>query len=186
MSETAKKMATYEDLYTIPENTVGEIIDGELFVTPRPSVGHNHAASVLGGEVAGPYHLGRGGPGGWVILDEQEVMLGQHLLVPDLSGWRRERFPEKPSENWISIAPDWLCEVLSPSTARIDKVRKMPFYAQFGVPHLWFLDPIARTLEVFRLESSRWVLLAAFADSDSVCAEPFTEIEICLGDLWLG
>lgn len=185
MSQAAGKIATYEDLYTIPENMVGEIIDGELLVTPRPSVRHNHAASVLGGEVAGPYHLGRGGPGGWIILDEQEIMLGQHLLVPDMSGWRRERFPEKISDNWISVAPDWVCEVLSPGTIRIDKVRKMPLYGQYGVPHLWFMDPVARTLEVFGLESSRWVLMAVFSDEDRVRAEPFTEIEISLGDLWL-
>jgi Uma2 family endonuclease len=126
MADPAKKRATYEDLFGIPENAVGEIIDGELVFTPRPTARHTLAASVLGGEVMAPYHLGRGGPGGWIILDETEILLGDHLLVPDLAGWRRERFPGLPRENWIAVSPDWVCEILSPSTARLDKVHKMP------------------------------------------------------------
>jgi Uma2 family endonuclease len=185
MSEPAKKRATYEDLFSIPENAVGEIIDGELFVSPRPKARHSHAASVLGGEVLPPYHLGRGGPGGWVILHETEILLGENLLVPDLAGWRRERFPGEPEENWIAVSPDWVCEILSPSTARLDKVRKMPIYAQYEVPYLWLVDPAAKTLDVFALAAGRWMLLAAFAEDDTVRADPFAEIEINLKELWL-
>ena len=185
MAEPARRKATYEDLYTIPENATGEIIDGELVVTPRPSARHTLTASVLGSEIGPPYHLGRGGPGGWIILDETEIMLGEHLLVPDLAGWRKERFPGLPKDNWISVAPDWVCEILSPSTARLDKVRKMPIYAQHQVPWLWLIDPASRTLEVFALASGKWMLLAAFAEDDQVRAEPFADIEIELKNLWL-
>lgn len=185
MSEPAKKLAAYSDLYTIPENMVGEIVDGELFATPRPSARHTHAASVLGSEIGPPYHLGRGGPGGWIILDETEIMFGEHLLVPDLAGWKRERFPGVPKDNWISVAPDWVCEILSPATARLDKVRKMPIYARHEVPYLWLIDPAARILDVFGLQLGRWLLFATFAEDDKVRADPFAEVEIELKNLWL-
>ncbi len=186
MGEPAKKPATYEDLHDLPENVTGEIVGGELFATPRPSSRHTHAASVLGIEVGPAYHFGRGGPGGWVILDETEILLGENLLVPDLAGWKRERFPGVPKENWISVSPDWVCEVLSPRTARLDKVRKMPVYARYAVPHLWLVDPAARTLDVFTLSDGKWVLSASFAEDDRVRAEPFAEIEFELSNLWLG
>lgn len=185
MGEPAKKPATYEDLYTLPENVTGEIVDGELFATPRPSSWHTHAASVLGIEVGPAYHLGRGGPGGWVILHETEILLGENLLVPDLAGWKRERFPGAPKENWISVSPDWVCEVLSPRTARLDKVRKMPVCARHAVPHLWLVDPAARTLDVFTLFDGKWLLGASFAEDDTVRAEPFAEIAFDLKNLWL-
>jgi Uma2 family endonuclease len=136
---------------------------------------------VLGSEILPPYQLGRGGgPGGWIIIDEPEISLGG-----DLAGWRRERFPASEETNWISVCPDWVCEVLSPKTVSVDKVRKMPLYAQHGIAHLWLVDPAARTLDIFRLESSRWVLLKTFVDHDKVRAEPFQEVEIELGNLWL-
>jgi len=183
--ELAKQKATYQDLYSIPDNMVGEIIDGELVVTPRPSVRHAHATSILGNEIGPPYHLGRGGPGGWIILFEVEIMLGEELLVPDLAGWKKERFPGLPKDNWISVSPDWVCEILSASTARIDKVKKMPIYARHGVPHFWLIDPVTKTLEVFRLQAGNWLLLAAFADDDKVRIEPFQEVTIELNNLWL-
>ncbi len=131
MSEPAGKRAVYEDLFGIPENMTGEIIDGELIVTPRPSRKHVYAASSLGNLVGPPYHFGRGGgPGGWIILDEPEIELGENILVPDLAGWRRERFPLSEETNWISVVPDWVCEILSPSTIRVDKVKKMGLYAR--------------------------------------------------------
>jgi Uma2 family endonuclease len=185
LAEAVTKKVTYDDLYSIPENMIGEIIAGEIVTTPRPSARHTYASSALGHEVGPPYQLGRGGPGGWVILDETEILLGENLLVPDFAGWRRERFPGLPAENWISVVPDWICEVLSPFTARPDRVRKMPIYAEHGVQHLWLIDPVAKTLEVFRLESGRWVLLSVFAENDSVRAEPFHDIEIELGNLWI-
>lgn len=112
-------------------------------------------------------------------------MLGEELLVPDLAGWKKERFPGLPKDNWISVSPDWVCEILSPCTARIDKVKKMPIYARHGVPHFWLIDPVTKTLEVFRLQAGNWLLLAAFADDDKVRIEPFQEVTIELNNLWL-
>jgi Uma2 family endonuclease len=186
MSEPARKGATYDDLHHIPENMTGEIIGGELLVTPRPSFEQAHAESVLGSELLPPYEFGRGGgPGGWIILLEPEIWLGEHVLVPDLAGWKRERLWGLPKTEWRSVPPDWVCEIVSPSTARTDKVRKMPVYAQQAVPHLWLVDPANRTLDVFKLESGKWTLLASFVENDGVRAEPFQEIAIELGNLWL-
>jgi Uma2 family endonuclease len=186
MTEAAKKSVTYEDLYTIPENMTGEIINGELLVTPRPSRDHAYTTSALGLGVGPAYQFGQGGgPGGWIILDEPEISLGDNILVPDLAGWRRERFPTAEDHNWISAVADWVCEVLSPGTLRKDKVIKMPIYGQHGVPYLWLIDPLARTLDVFQLESGKWVVAGCFADDDKVRAEPFHEVEIDLAGLWL-
>jgi Uma2 family endonuclease len=186
MAELAKKKASYEDLYNIPENMTGEIINGELFVHPRPARKHIYAASVLDKEIGVSYQFGRGGgPGGWIILVEPEIGLDEDILVPDLGGWRRERFPASENTNWISVAPDWVCEILSPSTVQVDKIRKMPIYAKNGVEHIWLIDPTVRTMDVFRLESGRWFLLGSFAENDKVRAEPFQEVEIELGSLWL-
>jgi len=186
MSQPATKRAVYEDLYKIPENSIGEIIDGELIVTPRPSRRHVIAASYLGSEVIPPYCRGRGGgPGGWIILIEPEIGLGESILVPDLAGWKRERFPDAEVTNWISAVPDWVCEVLSPNTARNDRIKKMRVYARHEVPYAWLLDPFLLTLEIFRLESGRWLLLDSFSEDDKVRAEPFQDVEIDLGGLWL-
>jgi Uma2 family endonuclease len=186
MAEPAKKKAVYEDLFGLPENMTGEIINGELIVTPRPSRKHALAATVLGAKVTAPYYLAEGGgPGGWIILIEPEIRFGEDLLVPDLAGWRKERFPLSEETNWISVAPDWACEITSPHTAGIDKVEKMAVYGRYGVPYVWLLDPLARTLEAFGLESGRWVVLGFHAGRDRVRAEPFKEVEIDLGWLWL-
>ena len=186
MSEPAKKKAVYDDLYSIPENMTGEIINGELIATPRPSQKHVHTASTLDKKIGSPYQLGEGGgPGGRVILVEPEVKLGDDVVVPDLAGWKKERYPRTGETNWISITPDWVCEVLSPGPMRLDRVKKMPLYGQYGVPHFWLIDPVAKTLEVFRLESGRWSLLGAFSEDEKVRVEPFQEIEIDLSVLWL-
>jgi len=186
MGEPAKKEATYEDLYSVPESMTGEIINGELVVTPRPSRRHTSAASSLGFKIGPPYQFGEGGgPGGWIIIIEPEIGLGKNVLVPDLTGWKRERFPVEEPHSWISAAPDWVCEILSISTAKTDKTDKMPIYAQYGVSHLWLFDPLAKTLDVFRLESGNWVVVGLYAEKDKVRAEPFPEVEIDLNDLWL-
>jgi Uma2 family endonuclease len=190
MLEPAKTRATYEDLYGIPENAIGEIIDGELVVTPRPSPEHAHASSVLGAEIGPAYALGRGGgPGGWIILDEPEVMFATRgaPLVPDLAGWRKERFARSEEHNWIDVIPEWICEVLSPGTAKKDRFAKMAIYRESAeVKHVWLVDPLHKTLEVFgREESGAWVALSFFADDETVCAEPFPEAEFALTGLWL-
>lgn len=184
MAETAKKPAAYEDLQNIPDHLIGEIIAGEIVATPRPSPRHSHAVSALDARIGPPYRFGEGGPEDWIILYEPEISFGDHLLVPDLAGWRRIRLTSPPETNFISTIPDWICEVLSPATFRIDRVKKMPIYAEFGVPFLWLVDPIARTLEVFRLESGRWSLLSSHADDEKIRVEPFLDIEIPLAMLW--
>ena len=115
---------------------------------------------------------------------EPELHLGQDILVPDLAGWRRERLPALPAEPFISLAPDWVCEVLSPSTAKMDRVEKLPVYARESVRHVWLLDPIQRMLEVFRMDEGRYTLLGAYKDDDVVTAEPFEVFALELAVLW--
>jgi len=186
MSEAAKKQATYEDLYDIPENMTGEIIDGELVATPRPARRHVHAASVLGSAVGPSYQFGRGGPGGWIIYDEPEIHFDEkNIIVPDLAGWRKERLTTLPGEHRFVVPPDWVCEILSPRTASKDRIKKMRTFARHEVPYAWLIDPVLMTLEVFKLETGRWFLADAFAGNEKVRAEPFQEIELELGLLWL-
>ncbi len=173
-----------------PPGMVAEILDGELHLSPRPARPHARVASALGGILIPPFWLGRGGPGGWIILDEPEVHLGPRpdKLVPDLAGWTRERLPDaaggEGTPAHYDLAPDWACEVLSERTWRRDKGSKMRIYAREGVRHLWHVDPITRTLDIFRLEGGDWLLVRAFAGREGVRAEPFEAIELELALLW--
>ena len=176
--------ATYDDLVQVPDHLVAEIVDGELWTSPRPSPRHGVAASLLVGEVVGPYHRGKGGPGGWWILAEPELHLGADVLVPDIAGWQCERMPRLPETAYFPIVPDWVCEVLSLSTALLDRTRKLRIYAREGVRHAWLVDPVARTLEVLRLEGGRWTVVATHGASEVVRVEPFDAIEMELGALW--
>ena len=180
----AQRPAIYEDLLKVPDHLVAEILDGDLHTTPRPTPRHASASSRLGGSLGPPFDFGRGGPGGWRILDEPELHLGPDILVPDLAGWRRERLPMLPEEAYFSVPPDWICEVVSPSTALIDRTKKLRIYAREHVGHAWLVDPIARTLEVLRLENERWTIIATAAQTDTIRAEPFDAIEIELSLLW--
>ena len=184
MSGAVPKEACYEDLLALPENLVGEIISGQLYTHPRPAPKHAAAYSALGGNLWNPFQRGSGGPGGWWILDEPEIHLSGDILVPDLAGWRRERMPELPDSAWFELAPDWVCEILSPATARIDRVVKMPLYARENVQHLWLVDPGLKTLEVYQLMEGRWSLMASLKDDDPVCQPPFDAIEFSLDGLW--
>lgn len=187
MKKPPKKPATYEDLVALPETMVGEIIDGELIASPRPAFGHARVASVLGAELGGPFDRGRGGPGGWWILDEVELHLGRDVLVPDIAGWRRSKMtnPPAPTEPFVTVAPDWICEVLSASTETIDRARKLHIYAREQVAHAWLINPLSKTLEVMRLEKGKWVLQGVFCEAEKVRAEPFEAIELELAALWL-
>jgi Uma2 family endonuclease len=176
--------ATYEDLMKVPDIMVAEIVDGELHASPRPAPRHANTGAVVGGRIVQPYHEGRGGPGGWWILYEPELHLGNDVLVPDWAGWRRARMPRLPETAYFPLAPDWVCEILSPSTARLDRANKLAIYAREQVAHAWLIDPLARTLEVLRLEARRWTILATHAGADVVRAEPFVEIEMELTTLW--
>jgi Uma2 family endonuclease len=183
-----KRKATYDDVLAAPETKVAEIIDGELILSPRPAHPHARASSVLGAELLGEFDREAGTPlraGGWWILDEPELHLRSDVVVPDLAGWRRERAP-RGDVPWFDVAPDWLCETLSPSTAGIDRGRKLGIYARACVPHLWLLDPVARTLEVLRRsDDGLYVLAAVHTGEDKARAEPFDAIELDLARLWL-
>ena len=176
--------ATYQDVLDAPAHQVAEIINGTLHTHPRPAPARTLASSALGNDLGNPFQFGRGGPGGWWILDEPELHLGDEILVPDLAGWRRERMPELPDTAYFTLAPDWACEVLSASTRRVDLQEKRPAYAREGVAYLWLVDPTDRTLEAFELREGEWVLIACAKDDEPVSIRPFDAITFSLGDLW--
>jgi Uma2 family endonuclease len=179
------KPATYADIEALPPHVVGEILFGVLHTHPRPAPRHGVASFALGEEIGGPFQKRRGGgPGGWIFMDEPELHLGPHTVVPDLAGWRRERLPKLPDTAYIETPPDWLCEVLSPSTQQADRTDKLAIYAAFGVRHCWYVDPIARTMEVFALQGDKWLLAATFKDADPVTAPPFEVHTFPLDVLW--
>jgi Uma2 family endonuclease len=182
--DRTRRPATYDDLLTVPSHRVAEILDGDLYVSPRPAPRHADASSGLGGALRGPFDRGRGGPGGWRILDEPELHLAADVVVPDLAGWRRVRMPAWPEQAYFETAPDWACEVLSPSTASMDRVKKLAIYAREQVAHVWLVDPLVRTVEILRLENGRWTFAAILANLDVARAEPFEAIELDLSLLW--
>ena len=178
------RRATYQDVLDAPAHRVAEIVDGTLYTHPRPAPPHAVASSYLGDELVGPFGKGRGGPGGWWIIDEPELHLGEDIVVPDLAGWRRERMAQLPDTAYFALAPDWVCEVLSASTRRLDLHGKRPVYAREAVRHLWLVDPTDRTLEAFELRDGEWVLIASAKDDDPVGVPPFDAVTFSLGDLW--
>jgi len=184
MGSPAKGRATYEDLLEVPPHRVAEIVDGDLHVSPRPASRHALAKSVLGFDLASRFDLGRGGPGHWWLLHEPELHFRDDVLVPDLAGWRRERMPEFPDTAAFTLAPDWVCEVVSPITERLDRAKKMPVYAREGVAFLWVVNPAARTLEGYRLSEGRWLLLGTHEGAAQVRAEPFEAVELDLAPVW--
>ena len=176
----------YQQLLALPEGVVGEILDGQLHVHPRPSGPHGFAASSLGYDLIGPFQRGRGGPGGWWIIDEPELhfVRDTEIDVPDLAGWRRERMPLLPRGHRYTVVPDWVCEVLSSSTESVDREIKMPIYAQFGVAYTWLLDPRAHTLEAYALEAGRWREIGHFKEAQAVSVAPFDAVTLHLDELW--
>ena len=184
MADAARKIATYQDVLSAPPHMVAEIVDGDLILSPRPASRHGAAASALSDELGPPFKRGRGGPGGWLIVYEPELHFGDNVLVPDLAGWRRERMALLPDAPFLTMVPDWICEVLSPGSARFDRKKKMPLYGHEGVRNAWLVDPVERTLEVYRLVDAHWSLLATYSDDERVRAEPFDAIELELGVLW--
>ena len=185
--DPARRRATYEDLLQVSDLLIAEIVDGELITSPRPAFPHARATVVIGQDLS-PFDRrpgSPGGPGGWWILFEPELHLGSDVIVPDLAGWRRERMPVLENVTYCEQAPDWVCEVVSPSTGRLDRVRKMPIYAREQVDNLWLVDPLLRTLEVYRLEGQRWVVASTHGGTDSVRAEPFAAVELDMSRWWL-
>lgn len=182
--QPARRVATYADIVALPENLVGEILDDELHVQPRPAGPHALAEGGVTADLTNPFQRGRGGPGGWWILVEPELHLGRHVIVPDLAGWRRERMPLIPQDHRFTVAPDWVCEILSPSTARKDRIKKMRIYAEQAVAHCWLLDPLVRTLEAFTLRDGHWQLDASFEDDERVRTPPFDAVELEMSLWW--
>lgn len=183
----APRRATFEDLEGVPENLVGEILDGELIVSPRPAARHALAGTAIGSVLFDRFNGPPGSPaspGGWCILFEPELHLDDDALIPDVAGWRRERMPSLPDVTAFTLAPDWVCEVASPNTTAIDRARKMPIYARQGVGHLWIVDPIVQTLEVYRLVAGAWVVVSTFTGDALVRPDPFAAVELDLRRWW--
>lgn len=176
----------YEQLEALPEGLTGEILDGQLYAHPRPSLPHGLVVTSLADELVSPFQKGRNGPGGWWIIAEPELHFIQdtEVDVPDLAGWRRERMPLLPQGHRCTVVPDWVCEILSKSTASIDREIKMPIYARFGVAYAWLVDPLARTLEACALTDGAWREIGRFAGTQQVSVPPFEAVTINLGDLW--
>ena len=185
--EVQEGKATYQDVIDAPENMVAELIDGELHLMSRPSPEHGEAGSMLGGLLVPPFRRGVGGPGGWRIHYEPELHLEieSRVLVPDWAGWKRETMLKLPKTKYFTVMPDWVCEILSPSTSKMDVEVKMPLYAQADIGHLWLVDPLAKTLQAFELQGSKWAPIADLKDSDTVSVPPFDAISFDLSELWL-
>lgn len=180
----SRRPATVRDLDDLPEDVVGQIVDGELIVHPRPDHPHVLAATNLTWALVGPFSQGLNGPGGWIILAEPRILFAEQLLIPDLAGWRRDRFVA-PRKGPYTLSPDWVCEILSPSTAGFDRGTKLPLFRQAGVEHAWIVDPVGRTLEVLRRHEESWLIAATYQNQDKVRAEPFAAVEIDLSLLWM-
>jgi Uma2 family endonuclease len=188
MASPQRKLATYADLLALPEDVRAEVLGGDVVVTPAPLPRHASVQRAAGRFLGGPFHDddGRGGPGGWWIFPEADVALSPHDIVrPDLAGWRRERLPRPGSVRPIEVVPDWVCEVLSPSTAARDRVTKRRLYAQAGVPFYWLIDPELRALEALALRDGAWVELGVFDDTATARIAPFDAIELEVGRLFL-
>ena len=184
MAPTSHRKASYQDVLDAPPNKVAEVIAGTLHMQPRPAFPHAIASSRIGGLIGPPFDFGSNGPGGWWIVFEPELHLEEDIIVPDLAGWRRETLPGPPSGAYSSTAPDWTCEVLSPSTRKVDIGPKRDIYAREGVSHLWFIDPDTRTLEAFMLQDGQWLLIASLTDDAMVSVPPFDAISFPLALLW--
>jgi Uma2 family endonuclease len=174
----------YAELEALPAHVTGQIVNGVLYSHPRPATEHGIASTELSAELSNPFRRGRGGPGGWVFIVEEELHLGDDVLVPDISGWRVGRLPSKKDTSYTVVPPDWICEVASPSTRRLDRLEKLPIYARNGVSHCWYVDPIEKTLEVFILADGTYKLGPTFTDNAPVSAPPFESHTFDLGILW--
>jgi Uma2 family endonuclease len=185
MSQPAPDRATYADIVALPEGVVGELIGGALYTQPRPAGPPCLVASGLGIDLGGPFDRGRGGPGGWFIVDEPELHFDEDVLVPDLAGWRVERLPaDARTQAFFTIPPDWIAEVASPSTTQKDRLLKVPIYAARGVKHLWLVEPVDCRIEAYALENARWVWIGTWADDGAAAIPPFDAVPLDLTRLW--
>jgi len=184
--QPAETASLYDRLQALPEGLTGEILNGQLHTQPRPAGPRARAESVLQIELGAPFDRGRGGPGGWWILVEPEIhfVRDTEVCVPDLAGWRRERPSAIPRDQRFETVPDWLCEILSPSTESKDRRVKMPIYARYGVGCIWLVDPLQRSLEAYRLEQGDWTSVGTWCGDASVAVPPFEALSLDLSALW--
>jgi Uma2 family endonuclease len=178
--EPARKHATSADLLELPEGSRAELIGGAIVHLPPPLPEHGRSQRTIGRFIGGPFDddHGRGGPGGWWILPEVEVQLGSEIVRPDIVGWRRERLPSPWGMRPIGVVPDWICEALSPSNERHDRVYKANLYAESGVAFYWIVDPSERILEAFELASGGWIRIGAWGSGETARVRPFDAVEL--------
>ena len=186
MTTRTKHPATYEDIEALPPGWVGEILADTFYGHPRPAIGHARAALILGHLLTGPFDEGVGGPGGWWFLFEPELHFDRDVIVPDIAAWRRERMPVRPAANepYLTLAPDWVCEILSPSTQDVDRLKKLPRYHVAQVSNAWLIDPLQRSLEVFEHHERGWLLTSIARDNAEIRAAPFADVVLPLARLW--
>jgi Uma2 family endonuclease len=178
------RAATYKDLELVPDGLKAEILEGDLWVSPHPTPRHQHVGMRLVLELGPPFQDGRGGPGGWYLLYEPELAFDGDVLVPDLAGWRRERNLKLMDRAPIIDSPDWVCEIISRSTEKVDRSLKKRIYARHGIQYLWFVDPNRRRLEVMKLDSGEWTTILVVKDDSVAAAEPFDALPLSLARLW--
>ena len=183
MGEAARRVATYADLQAVPAHLVAEIVEGELYTQSRPAMPHAYTCIELAGWARG--HFKHGAPGsGWWIVCEPEIHFGKNVCVPDIAGWRKERMPRFPKSAYVTLAPDWICEIISPSTQGFDRIKKMSVYAQAGVKYVWLVDPLEHILEAYALNDGIWSRFAGHADNECVRVAPFEREELDMSELW--
>jgi Uma2 family endonuclease len=166
-------LPAHEELRTLPHYLVGEALEGVIYVSSPPIARRKRLTTLLGRA-----------PKGWWWTPEPRLLLEEDLLVPDLAGWKAGRPATQAPGAFIDRVPEWICEVLTPATARLDLGTKLPRYARAGIQHAWVVNPVHRALEVFRQEQGRWILKQAFAGEERVRAEPFESLDFPLTPFW--
>jgi Uma2 family endonuclease len=185
VSDPAKRLATYADLLALPGDAHAEVIGGEVIVQPSPTPAHQSTIGEIYAELRNPFQRGRGGPGGWWLIQDVDVEFGAHDVVrPDISGWRRDRVPAFPAERPVRQRPDWLCEGLSPRTALHDQGDKRAIYQRALVPWYWLVDPLNRTVSVLRLVPEGYVVDRVAGDQGMVALPPFEAVAIDLASIF--
>ena len=184
MTERKQGTATYADILAAPPHSIAQIVDGELHVQPLPAGPHGIASSGLGMDLGGPFQRGRGGPGGWIFVDEPELHFGDDVVIPDLGGWRASAPPEVEAP-FFTLPPVWVCEVLSPGSVVFDRGPKADLYLRVGVEYMWLVAPLDHLIEAFESRDGRWQRLGAWSGDAAAHIPPFDAVALELGPLWV-